>query len=48
MNDPFDTRNFRRVKDDGDFVLTGDELSDELIKSDKEFSKFTRGKFFSF
>lgn len=45
MSDPFDTKNFRRIKDDGDFILTGNELSDDAIKTDKAFSKFTRGLF---
>jgi len=43
MDHPFDTRNFRKIKDDGTFIMTGNELSDEVIKTDAAFSQFTRG-----
>merc|ERR1711862_184560 len=44
MSDPFDTKNFRRIKDDGSFILSGDEMSDDAIRGDQDFSQFTRVK----
>ena len=43
ISGPFDTSNFRTVKDDDGFVMTGSELPEEIVKNDKIFSQFTRG-----
>jgi hypothetical protein len=44
LTDPFDVSLFRTVKDDGSFVMSGKELTEEDVKKDKSFSRFTRGK----
>jgi len=40
--DPFDTSNFQAFKDDPNLQIGGEELPDDVVKKDKEFSRFTR------